>query len=96
MKVGVIRMVTAVQGIFFTNLHRRSIKFRFGEYDGKNNNPIPNAPAKFRTHWQCRRRALSITGVIGVFNPNAAICRNKSQTVSAVMYCRLKLISFVS
>jgi hypothetical protein len=31
-------------------------------------------------------RALSMTSVIGVFNPNAAIFRNKSQTVSAVMY----------
>lgn len=30
---------------FLTNFHRRSIRFRLGEYDGRNNNSIPNTLA---------------------------------------------------
>src|SRR5262245_41795693 len=69
-----------------TNRQRRSIRFRFGEYDGKNSKWMPSCRASDCTSSHLWYRALSKTMVMGTREPAPARLRIKVQTVPAVTY----------
>ena len=66
------------------NFHKRSIRFRLGEYEGRNRQRDTQLTGQCLDRSVVLIAALSNTSVIAPVRPNAAIFRNSSLIVSVL------------